>query len=52
MIYIIYIGIVAFIGGWMMVTMWVITGQRQSSKCKHAYYESLIKQDAEFFDCN
>lgn len=52
MVTVIYIGIAAFLCGWVMPTMWVITGQRQSSKCKQAYYESLIKQDSEYFDCN
>jgi ATP-binding cassette subfamily B (MDR/TAP) protein 1 len=48
----IYLGIAALVFGWIMIAMWVITGQRQASKCKKSYYESLLKQDAEFFDCN
>lgn len=52
MVYVICVGIVAFLFGWLMSSMWVIAGQRQSSRCKQAYYESLLSQDAEYFDCS
>lgn len=52
MLTIIYLGIAAFFCNWSATTLWIVTGERQSSQCKKAYYSSLLYQNAEFFDCN
>lgn len=52
MLSLVYLGLAAFIFNWSATTIWIATGERQSSKCKKSYYTSLLSQDAEFFDCN
>lgn len=52
MMSLVYLGIAAFVFNWLSTTIWIVTGERQSSKCKKNYYTSLLFQDAEFFDCS
>jgi ATP-binding cassette subfamily B (MDR/TAP) protein 1 len=51
LMYFIYIGIFGFLSGWAMVTFWLITGERQASKCRRLYFEALMRQDLSFYDC-
>lgn len=46
MMHMVYLGFAAFLTNWLATTIWIITGERQSSKCKKSYYTSLLSQDA------
>jgi ATP-binding cassette, subfamily B (MDR/TAP), member 1 len=52
LMYAVYLGLASIVTGCLMVALWVITGERQAAKCKKAYFEALITQETEFFDCN
>ena len=47
----IYLGIGSLFAAWAMVTLWGITGRRQSAACKKAYFSALLKQEIGWFDC-
>jgi len=40
----IVLGGIALIGGWTMITCWMITGERQASACRKAYFAALLRQ--------
>lgn len=40
----IYIGIAAFVAGWLMFACWMISGERQAIECRKQYLRSLLKQ--------
>jgi hypothetical protein len=48
----IYLGIAGLFCGWGSATFWLITGERQASKCRKRYFESLLQQEIEYYDCN
>lgn len=50
MLIFIYIGLGAFIAGWIMYSSWMITGERQSIACRKAYLRCLLKQEIGWFD--
>ena len=40
----IYLGCGAWVLGWAMVTCWLITGERQATACRKAYFACLLRQ--------
>jgi hypothetical protein len=47
-----YFSAAGFICSWMATSLWYVSGERQASRCKIAYYEALVKQEIEFYDHN
>lgn len=37
--------------GWLMITLWLITGERQAATCRKRYFACLLKQEIGWFDC-
>lgn len=44
------IGIGVFGSGWIMIACWLITGERQSMRCRKEYLKSLLRQEIGWFD--
>jgi len=40
----IYLGIGTLFCGWIMITCWLITGERQATVCRKKYFATLLKQ--------
>jgi ATP-binding cassette subfamily B (MDR/TAP) protein 1 len=38
----IYIGIAAFALGWVMISSWMISGERQANECRKVYFKTLL----------
>lgn len=36
--------------GWLMISCWLITGERQAVACRKAYFACLLRQDIGWFD--
>lgn len=47
----IYLGIGALFAGWLMISCWLISGERQATACRKAYFTSLLRQEIGWFDC-
>lgn len=47
----IYLGIGTLIAGWVMITCWLISGERQATVCRKRYFATLLKQEIGWFDC-
>lgn len=47
----IYLGCGGFLSGWLMITCWLISGERQASRCRKTYFAHLLKQEIGWFDC-
>lgn len=48
--YIIYIAAGVFVAGWIEVSCWIITGERQTAVIRSKYVQVLLNQDMSFFD--
>ncbi|KAM0948245.1 putative ABC-type xenobiotic transporter [Dioscorea sansibarensis] len=49
-LYIIYIASGVFAAGWIEVSCWIITGERQTAVIRSKYVQVLLNQDMSFFD--
>ncbi|XP_042511108.1 ABC transporter B family member 20 [Macadamia integrifolia] len=49
-LYIIYIALGVFAAGWIEVSCWILTGERQTAVIRSKYVQVLLNQDMSFFD--
>ncbi|KAK3147627.1 hypothetical protein QOZ80_3BG0284810 [Eleusine coracana subsp. coracana] len=49
-LYIIYIAAGVFVAGWIEVSCWIFTGERQTAVIRSKYVQVLLNQDMSFFD--
>uniref|UniRef100_A0A5B6Z274 Putative ABC transporter B family member 20 n=1 Tax=Davidia involucrata TaxID=16924 RepID=A0A5B6Z274_DAVIN len=49
-LYIIYIASGVFAAGWIEVSCWILTGERQTAVIRSKYVQVLLNQDMSFFD--
>ncbi|WOL01952.1 hypothetical protein Cni_G10671 [Canna indica] len=49
-LYIIYIAAGVLIAGWIEVSCWILTGERQTAVIRTKYVQVLLNQDMSFFD--
>lgn len=49
-LYIIYIASGVLVAGWIEVSCWILTGERQTAVIRSKYVEVLLNQDMRFFD--
>ncbi|XP_042418231.1 ABC transporter B family member 20-like isoform X1 [Zingiber officinale] len=49
-LYIIYIAVGVFAAGWIEVSCWILTGERQTAVIRSKYVQVLLNQDMSFFD--
>jgi ABC-type multidrug transport system fused ATPase/permease subunit len=49
-LYIVYIAAGVFIAGWIEVSCWILTGERQTAVIRSKYVQVLLNQDMSFFD--
>lgn len=47
---IVYIAVAVFIAGWIEVSCWILTGERQTAVIRSKYVQVLLNQDMSFFD--
>ncbi|KAG2723678.1 hypothetical protein I3760_02G180400 [Carya illinoinensis] len=47
---IVYIAVGVFIAGWIEVSCWILTGERQTAVIRSRYVQVLLNQDMSFFD--
>ncbi|XP_057873541.1 ABC transporter B family member 20 isoform X2 [Cryptomeria japonica] len=49
-LYIVYIAGGVFVAGWIEVSCWILTGERQTAVIRSKYVQVLLNQDMSFFD--
>ncbi|XP_048566622.1 ABC transporter B family member 20-like [Triticum urartu] len=49
-LYFLYIAIGVFFAGWIEVSCWILTGERQTAVIRSKYVQVLLNQDMSFFD--
>ncbi|WVZ56502.1 hypothetical protein U9M48_007020 [Paspalum notatum var. saurae] len=49
-LYIVYIAAGVFVAGWIEVSCWILTGERQTAVIRSKYVQVLLNQDMSFFD--
>ncbi|MCO5550509.1 hypothetical protein L7F22_003996 [Adiantum nelumboides] len=49
-LYFVYISLVRLVTGWLEVSMWMHTGDRQAARLRIRYVNALLSQDVGFFD--
>jgi ATP-binding cassette, subfamily B (MDR/TAP), member 1 len=47
----VYLGIGTLFLGWTMIFCWFVSGERQASTCRKAYFACLLRQEIGWFDC-
>ncbi|KAL3521042.1 hypothetical protein ACH5RR_019191 [Cinchona calisaya] len=47
---IVYIAVGVFVSGWIEVSCWILTGERQTAVIRSKYVQVLLNQDMSFFD--
>ncbi|KAM5556260.1 ABC transporter B family member 6 [Rosa sericea] len=47
---IVYIAVGVFAAGWIEVSCWILTGERQTAVIRSSYVQVLLNQDMSFFD--
>ncbi|CAA2983843.1 ABC transporter B family member 6-like [Olea europaea subsp. europaea] len=47
---IVYIAVGVFVAGWIEVSCWILTGERQTAVIRSKYVHVLLNQDMSFFD--
>ncbi|KAL2539958.1 ABC transporter B family member 20 [Abeliophyllum distichum] len=47
---IVYIAVGVFVAGWIEVSCWILTGERQTAVIRSRYVQVLLNQDMSFFD--
>ncbi|GJP52824.1 hypothetical protein CLOM_g11912 [Closterium sp. NIES-68] len=48
--YLVYLGLIVWLGGWLEVSCWMHTGERQSARIRERYLAAILKQEIGFFD--
>jgi ATP-binding cassette subfamily B (MDR/TAP) protein 1 len=48
----VYVGLVVMVLSAVQVMTWMIAAERQTNRLRRAYFDALLRQDAEFFDNN
>ncbi|MCO5572614.1 hypothetical protein L7F22_026372 [Adiantum nelumboides] len=51
-LYFVYLSLVQLVTGWLEVSLWMHTGDRQASRLRIRYVSALLSQDVGFFDTN
>ncbi|KAK8693709.1 hypothetical protein V6N13_071280 [Hibiscus sabdariffa] len=46
----VYLGIGAAVAGFLQVTCWMVTGERQAARVRGLYLKTILRQDIAFFD--
>ncbi|WJX96357.1 ABC transporter B member 11 [Trifolium repens] len=46
----VYLGAGAFVGSFLQLTCWMITGERQAARIRGLYLKTILRQDVSFFD--
>ncbi|GMI66694.1 P-glycoprotein 21, ATP-binding cassette B21 [Hibiscus trionum] len=46
----VYLGIGAAVAGFLQVTCWIVTGERQAARIRGLYLKTILRQDVAFFD--
>ncbi|MCO5556388.1 hypothetical protein L7F22_009937 [Adiantum nelumboides] len=46
----VYLSIAAMLSGWVEVSCWMYTGERQSGRIRVQYLDAMLRQDVGFFD--
>eukprot|EP00249_Psilotum_nudum_P022768 c28638_g1_i1 orf=285-3995(-) len=46
----VYLGIITLLSGWLEVSFWMFTGERQSTRMRTEYLKAMLSQDVGFFD--
>ncbi|XP_043716827.1 ABC transporter B family member 20-like [Telopea speciosissima] len=49
-LFIIYVALGVFAAGWIEVSCWILTGERQTAVIRSKYVQVLLNQDMSFFD--
>ncbi|XP_010253317.1 PREDICTED: ABC transporter B family member 20 [Nelumbo nucifera] len=49
-LYVVYIAAGVFAAGWIEVSCWILTGERQTAVIRSKYVQVLLNQDMSFFD--
>ncbi|KAJ8762172.1 hypothetical protein K2173_007326 [Erythroxylum novogranatense] len=49
-LYLVYLGTVIFASAWIGVAFWMQTGERQTSRLRLRYLQSVLRKDMNFFD--
>eukprot|EP01018_Ginkgo_biloba_P034174 Gb_33058 [translate_table: standard] len=49
-VYIVYVGILIFAASWAGISCWMLTGERQTTKMRYKYLQSILKQEVGLFD--
>ncbi|EER92449.1 hypothetical protein BDA96_01G441800 [Sorghum bicolor] len=49
-LYIVFIAAGVFVAGWIEVSCWILTGERQTAVIRSKYVQVLLNQDMSFFD--
>eukprot|EP01018_Ginkgo_biloba_P020598 Gb_31652 [translate_table: standard] len=49
-LHIVYIAAGVFVAGWIEVSCWILTGERQTAVIRSKYVQVLLNQDMSFFD--
>eukprot|EP01018_Ginkgo_biloba_P034173 Gb_33057 [translate_table: standard] len=51
-VYIVYVGILIFAASWAEISCWMHTGERQTTKMRYEYLQSILKQEVGLFDAD
>ncbi|KAE8697979.1 ABC transporter B family member 12 [Hibiscus syriacus] len=46
----VYLGVGAAVAGFLQVTCWMVTGERQAARIRGLYLKTILRQDIAFFD--
>ncbi|OEL15026.1 ABC transporter B family member 11 [Dichanthelium oligosanthes] len=46
----VYVAIVSGVAGFLQVSCWMVTGERQAARIRGLYLETILRQDISFFD--
>ncbi|KAK6239564.1 hypothetical protein QUC31_005033 [Theobroma cacao] len=46
----VYLGVGAAVAGFLQVTCWMVTGERQAARIRGLYLNTILRQDVAFFD--
>ncbi|KAL6637974.1 hypothetical protein ACP70R_025546 [Stipagrostis hirtigluma subsp. patula] len=46
----VYVGVATGVAGFLQVSCWMVTGERQAARIRGLYLEAILRQDISFFD--
>ncbi|XP_027347109.1 ABC transporter B family member 11-like [Abrus precatorius] len=46
----VYLGVGSFIGSYIQVSCWIVSGERQAARIRGLYLKAILRQDVSFFD--